>query len=134
MKKTTVPHPWFWYIYRLINFSHSFNATHRDREKNIEITLKLRGQKKLRKNPFLRAISWALWLSPALLVIILAFIFPILTPWNYIFAIIWVTVYHFAAMYYIIEVWDILKIECYQLDDIWGNKKWLKWEVKMKKI
>lgn len=64
----------------------------------------------------LRAITTALWLFPALLAIIFTIVFPHLAPWNYIFAIAWVTAYHFAAMYYVIELSDMLKVEVLPLE------------------
>jgi len=124
MKLYPCPHPWFWYIYKMINFSHSFSPVKRDYERGIETHIKLRWQKKrLRKHPLVRALNWALWLLPALLSIVFALAFPELTPWNYIFAILWVIAYHFAAMYYIIEVSDALKIECFSLGEYDTEKK-----------
>ncbi|MCH8518754.1 hypothetical protein LAT59_03265 [Candidatus Gracilibacteria bacterium] len=124
MKLTPRPHPGFWYIYSMINFSHAFTLVKRDYERGIETHIKLRGQKKrLRKHPLVRVLNGALWLLPAVLAIVFALAFPELTPWNYIFAILWVIAYHFAAMYYIIEVSDALKIECFTLDEYDAEKK-----------
>ena len=124
MKLTPRPHPWFWYIYKMINFSHSFSLVKKDYEQGIETHIKLRWhKKKLRKHPIIRALNWALWLLPAIFAIVFALTFPELTPWNYIFAIAWVIAYHFAAMYYIIEVSDILKIEFFSLEEKKKHKK-----------
>lgn len=118
----------------MINFSHSFSLVKKDYEQGIETHIKLRGQKKrLRKHPLVRACNGALWLLPALLAIVFALAFPELTPWNYVFAILWVIAYHFAAMYYIIEVSDVLKIECFSLGEYDEDKKSGKKKVKKKK-
>ena len=118
----------------MINFSHSFSLVKRDYERGIETHIKLRGQKKrLRKHPLVRACNGALWLLPAVLAIVFALAFPEITPWNYVFAILWVIAYHFAAMYYIIEVSDTLKIECFSLSEYDQDKNSGKKKAKKKK-
>ena len=89
----------------------------RDEELWIETHIKIRWYKKKLKNNFLKQILIGFaWLSPALVITILAISYQSLTPWNYLLAILWVTLYHFISMYYIIEVSDTVKIECYSID------------------
>ena len=120
MKLTPRPHPWFWYIYKIINFHHSFNYVKRDKNLWIETHIKIRWYKKKLKHNHVKQICIGFaWLFPALVIIWLTIVYSMFAPWNYVFAIVWVIFYHLASMYYIIEISDILKIECFSI----GEKK-----------
>lgn len=103
MKHTACDHENFWFLYKMINFSHSFKTTQKCPHCKKQVSLSLRGQKLLKKNFTLRLLSAIFWLSPVVLIVIISGEYMDIFPWNYVWAVIFITAYHFAAMYYIIK-------------------------------
>lgn len=109
MKIKNCKHNSFWEIYKVINFNKTFIA-----ENGVEFkcdkckkkcVLKWKWYKKIKHNSVKRFFTSLLWLLPAIILIALV------ANWNMNFLIaIWIiTVFHFAAMIYIINS-DRLKI------------------------
>lgn len=103
MKHTPCEHESFWFLYKMINFSHSFKVKKKCPHCGKKISIKMQGEKEVRKNFTMRILMTFFWMAPVFLIIFCSSIYMDSFPWNYIFAVIAVTVYHFAAMYYIIK-------------------------------
>ena len=110
MKHTHCTHENFWFLYKMINFSHSFNTSQKCPQCGKSVSLKMKGEKKVHKNFIMRIFMTFMWMAPVFLIIFFSSYYMESYPWNYVAAIIAVTLYHFAAMYFIIKG-PLLKIE-----------------------
>lgn len=99
----------FWSLYKIINFS----------RKSLEWTCNLCGKEikleylwatNFKKYPLVATFSCLLWISPAILIIVISWMLAeVYGPWIYFLAIIDVVIFHFWAMYYIIK-WELVKV------------------------
>lgn len=110
MKHTSCDHENFWFLYKMINFSHSFKTSQKCPDCGKKISLKLRGEKQMKKNFVMRIFMTFMWMAPVFLILFFSSYYMESFPWNYIFAASAVIVYHFAAMYAIIRG-PLLKLE-----------------------
>lgn len=67
-----------------------------------EIEYEFFGSEEVKNNLFLRLFSWFLWMTPAIATIIIAALMGFQCPIVFLYALIFVIVYHFAGMYYIV--------------------------------
>ena len=103
MKKQKCFHDDFWTVYKMINFSHSFNTEKKCPNCNKKIAVKLKGYKKVENTPMMHLLSGIFWMMPVFFILALASLYMDAFPYNYIWAVIALIAYHFAAMYYIIK-------------------------------
>lgn len=110
MKAKNCKHNSFWQLYKVINFSRISNLDNGIKFKcstcNTKCTLKWKWYIKMEKNNMKRIATYLLWLSPAAILIYLVATLKM----NYLVAIGLIIIFHFAAMYYIINS-DKLKIK-----------------------
>ena len=105
--KQKCEHMDFWSIYKIINFKrHSMKWTCSLCGKDIK--LKYLGHDALSKNWWVAAFSCILWMSPAFLIIALAYMYGETS--GYIMAIWAVIVFHFWAMYYMVK-WGLIEVK-----------------------
>jgi hypothetical protein len=94
--------PDYWSVYKAINFKRfSSDREFTDKTSGKTMRYDFIGEEKFSSSRFLRIFSGLLWMSFPLLVITLAIVS--LYVMAYVFAIIAITLYHFAAMYYVIR-------------------------------
>lgn len=103
VKKEKCCHDDFWTVYKMINFSHSFDTQQTCEACGKKISVKLRGYKKSQNTPMMHILSAVFWMAPVFFILAVASYYMESFPLNYIIAILMLIVYHFAAMYYIIK-------------------------------
>ena len=101
MKNKKCSHIKFWQIYKIINFNKTFWKK-KGREFKCEIChekckLKWKWYEKI--NNIVRFFTYLLWLLPAIILILLVACGKL----NFLIAILIITVFHFLAMYFIIN-------------------------------
>lgn len=110
MKKVKCDHIDFWSMYKIINFRR-YSMKGKCSRCGEKISLKYLWHDALSKNIWVRLFAWILWMSPAFLIITIAFVLaPIFGPIIYVFAIIDVVIFHFWAMYYIVK-WGLVEVQ-----------------------
>lgn len=96
-------HKSFWQIYKVINFNRTFNQNEWIEFKcskcNDTCILKWKWYNEMRKNLMKRILTYFLWLLPAIILILLVANWSL----NFLVAILLITIFHFAAMLYIIN-------------------------------
>jgi hypothetical protein len=103
MKDKNCTHKSFWQIYKIINFNKTFcwenGREYRCELCNKKCVLKWKWYNKMKKNFVIRFITYLLWLSPAIILILLVAYWML----NFLVAILIITMFHFWAMYFIIN-------------------------------
>lgn len=110
MKSNNCNHASFWQLYKVINLSRFSNLDNgikfRCSKCNTKCTLKWKWYMRMEKSIMKKIATYLLWLSPAILLIYLVATLKM----NYLIAIWLIIIFHFAAMYYVINS-DKLKIK-----------------------
>lgn len=103
MKVKNCNHDSFWQLYRVINFSRFSNLDNGIKYKcdkcGAKCTLKWKWYMKMEENIMKKMATYLLWLSPGIILIFLVATLRL----NYLVAILLIIIYHFAAMYYVIN-------------------------------
>lgn len=93
----------FWSLYKIINF-HRTSMKWSCKKCWNEIQLEYLWYEAMKNNILVQIFSCILWISPAILIIIISsMLAEIYGPWVYFWAIIDIIIFHFWAMYYIIR-------------------------------
>lgn len=103
LKNNKCCHNDFWTVYKMINFSHSFDTQKKCETCGKKISVHLRGYKKTQNTPMMHLLSGVFWMMPVFFILAVASYYMEAFPLNYIVAILMLILYHFAAMYYIIK-------------------------------
>lgn len=102
VKKTTLPD--YWSIYKALNFKRfSTNREYVDKKTWKKMTYEFIGHDILKSSMFMQLFSGILWMSPVIVIIMVASCYALEYPAAYFYAILIIIAYHFAAMYYIIR-------------------------------
>jgi len=96
--------PNFWSVYYAINFKR-FSKTREfvDANTGEKLHYSFRGQDIVNNDLILSVVSVILWMSPALLVVLVSTIYARETLWSFFFGVLAVILYHFLGMYYVIR-------------------------------
>ena len=102
-KKTeTLPH--YWSVYWAIN-KHRVGKkpAYTDKKTGKEMSYEFVGAEVMKANKILQVFSSIMWMSPALLIVLLSLLYIPYFPGSLFVGILLIIAYHFAAMYYIIR-------------------------------
>lgn len=101
--------PDYWSVYKAINFQRlSKHREYVDRKSWKTMKYEFIWAESM-QSVFMQLFSGVLWLSPVVVIFMLATCYVIEYPEAYFYAALAIIGYHFAAMYYIIR-WPFLKI------------------------
>lgn len=101
-KKAVLPD--YWSAYRALNFKRfSQNREYVDKNTGKNMSYEFIGREILKNSAFMQLFSAILWLSPVLVVFMMATSYVLQNPMSYFYAILVIIAYHFAAMYYMIR-------------------------------
>jgi len=100
--KEILPH--YWSVYWAIN-KHRVGKTPEftDKKTGKKMTYEFIGAEIMKKSVFLQVFSSIMWMSPALLVVLLSLLYIPYCSMSLLIGIFVIIAYHFAAMYYIIR-------------------------------
>jgi hypothetical protein len=101
-KKESLPH--YWSVYWAIN-KHRIWKTNEftDKKTGKKMTYEFVGAEVIRGSVFLQVFSSIMWMSPALLVVLLSLLYIPYYSMSLFIGMLVIIAYHFGAMYYIIR-------------------------------
>lgn len=101
--------PNYWSAYKAFNFSRiTKNKQFIDKNTGKTLEYNFVWAEKIKSDPLLSLLSVILWMSPAILIVVLSVICSISSLWSFFFWVLAVIAYHFLGMYYCIR-WPMIE-------------------------